>query len=157
MEITYTISKIHGNYRPLMNVEISLEEWEIALNPAEVSVKILSCEHDGLHNPRKSDDTVNETFFKEIEICAHTYKQYAVAGKRSHKIMLPFRPGKNPKYPEVEQALTDLRDKFEAALLEAHESIAFRRTATIGLTDTFKKKIAPYVAKHKMSGGNNNE
>lgn len=142
MIIDYTITKKHGNFRPELNISIKIEQWEKDLNPCPQIVKLKAASDYSSCIPYSNENAEKKTTDVEIEINQKLNNTY--------KLHMPYRPGKNPAYPEIDQALNELREKWEAAVLEAHDSIAFEISKKIEPSEPYKKKIAPWVAKQKM-------
>ncbi len=148
MIINYTIEKEHGNFRPKLTIKILKEKWEKKLNPESQYIKITVPHNFGYKRPYPVTEENTENKLTDVSISTDETEK---------TIYLPYRPGKNPTYPEIEQALNELHKKYEAAVLEAYQAIAFTRTDLIEPSKEFKKKIAPWVAKQKMLKGIENE
>jgi len=149
MIIDYNLKKQHGRYRPILTINISLEQWESDLNPQKVSVNLLCCIQNW--HPLTTDEAEkNVSGNCEIKIDAFSWSTNTRKNYHEYTITMPYREGKNPAYPEIDQALNELREKWEAAVLEAYNSIAFEINKEIGPSEPYKKKIAPWVAKQKM-------
>ncbi len=140
MRITWKITKKRGNWRPVLQYKILLEEWERELNIQipHITTNIPETPDYGDRCSREADPawTPKERIYLKPEYPTNHH--------------LPWRPGPNPEYPEVEEAMAMLRDAVEAAIIQAHDSLALEITGALEMTPQAKKRVAAYVAARKM-------
>lgn len=152
MKITWNITKKRGNWRPKLTVTVQLEEWEqdLALMSDEFQIKT------GIPLPPgswKSHCYPGEKERAAEELATQSFYTIGLrlGGSRTEwKANLPWRPGARPEYPEVEEAMHQLRDEIESLIKEAYDSEGWEAGGELGLTEETKRHVAPGVAARRM-------
>lgn len=150
MKITYDIKKKRGNFRPVLTVHYSFEDWEKELNVQEVGIKTpfpSNSKHggyfDGFMNEKRSECDNPKTWIR--------FKGFTLAtDSDGFETILPWRAGAKPKYKDVGIILKALQRKYEAALKEAYDSAPFEESGTLEMSSDCKKHVAPGIAAKKM-------
>ena len=136
MKITWKIHKKRGFFRPTLAYKVEFEEWEKSLGIPTVTIESTI--------PQPSDYYVNKDTLENDE--SETMISLGSAGGTP---TLPYRqPG---QYPEVKESMEQLRAAIEAAIIQAHDSLALNIKESLDMTPATKKHVAAYVARWKMT------
>lgn len=151
MNISWKITKKRGNWRPSFKITLTLEDWELDLglpDKIEVKTKIprpYACHEakcpPGLWERANPPEGTENTWQVKISL---------QAGNGTFTERLPWRPGAQPEYPEVEEAAHQLREEIERLIREAYDSEGWEAGGELGLTEETKRYVAPGVAARRM-------
>ena len=144
MKITWSITKKRGNWRPVLEYAVILDDWEKELQPQIPHVETNIPEPPEKYRKKDRGTEANPEWEPE------GYYMLDKTGRGA--IFLPWRPGANPDYPEVQEAMSMLRDAVEAAIIEAHDSLALEVSGELEMSAQGKRHVAAYVAARKMLG-----
>jgi len=154
VKIEWEIKKKRGNWRPVLTYSAQWEEWEQNLAPGEITIitKIpVPKDHYKHYCPPGQYERAEPPEYKEMD--NKTRYWCFICPISREEIRLPWRPGAQPEYPEVEEAFLALREAAEKAVQEALASEGWEKTGTLDMSPEYKKAVAGYVTARRMLEG----
>lgn len=148
MKITWTIEKPRGNFRPVLEYKITLEDFEKALAMPPVSI---ASEIPQIPDPRRKFclPGTNERESGWVPTRFHQLSspsfRRAQGGKR---IILPYTLCGS--FVQVENSFRRLRQAFEREMQAARDSGPVLMRRELCLTDDTRKEMATNIAAHRM-------
>jgi len=146
MKIKWVIKKKRGNWRPVVTYTCEKSDLEMELGISSVNIKTtipkvwrayyvddeeIALSREG-HEER--DETWDPRRYIQLSTPEPTEKSNTVS------FFLPWKPGPNPEYPEVEESFRRLQEEYEKKLKEACNSLPFEKKGEINITVEFKKQ-----------------
>lgn len=150
MKLSWAITKKVGNWRPVLKYSYVYERWEVDLRPATGSTSIVLPTAPTWHGYRtgSTDEVAN---YSTAEPCGKPRVMHFDDNPEcTYEVMLPWRPGGPPAYPEVEAAMAAFLAEWECRVLAALESGPLNEAGEIEHSIEFKRQVAPYVAAWRM-------
>jgi hypothetical protein len=143
MKIEYTITKKRGNWRPILAYKVIKEQWEIDLAVPGVYTDIrVPKGHDYVHSVLPGDSERGSEHVEDsaaLKLPPHDTAAYDA------KIILPWRPGAHPEYPEVHQAMRDLMTEWERRVAEAMDSGEVSQQFLVEPSEDYREKTQGYA------------
>ena len=152
MNITWKINKKRGNWRPTLIYKIVKEDWEVDLAIVQIAMLSTIPRHGGKYSSDKKcfhGSGERKKGWKPEEYYELNTPQPDSA-KYETSLVLCWKPGANPEYPEIKESFEKLRHAYEKVLKEAYDSIPFEKSGSLGMSKECKKHIAPGIAAKKM-------
>lgn len=149
MRIVWTIKKRRGNWRPVLSGEMTKEDWELALAVPGGSTGIT------IPTPRgwqRFATPEGENWEDNIATMAILHLPGPEELKGTLTVLLPWRRGARPEYPEVEAAMEALMREWERRVEAALASGEMDCSGEVEHSPEYKQRVAPYVAARRMLG-----
>lgn len=147
MEITWTINKKRGNFRPVLNYRIVLgkDEKDLAIPSVKVDSKIPKPVNSWEGHCYPGQNERGGIFDKETyEIVTPSFKTPEVRGK----ITLIWKD--TSSYPEVENGFSVVRKEIEKEILDAQKSLPINEDGSLDFSSEFREKGAPAIAAERF-------
>jgi len=148
MEITWKITKKRGNWRPFLKYTMTETEEEVDLCLPSIYVKTT------MPKVLRRSSVFPGKEEREEGWVPGEFEEVAtpLSGDRTRRgsLYLPWRPGANPEYPEVEESFKLVQEEYEKRLRVAYDSAPFEYSGKLSMTPETKKHIAPGVIAKKM-------
>jgi hypothetical protein len=149
--ITFEITKKRGNWRPKLVLKVNIPKelndlglpWSI---PIRTTFPKVCYTKDGACREGQYERGDPPEFSCDSEEVYISLKGSAL------ELVLPWRPGSDPQYPEVEEFILRVRTAVERQILMALESHAMDLKREVDWSHDFKRTVAPYLASVKMTG-----
>lgn len=148
MKIKWTIEKQRGNFRPVLEYDIVLEDFEIEL--ALPSVKIVSdiaCIPDPKCKFCLPHSNEREAHW-QADKYHNMYSPDCRKGKINKRIILPFTIINDFKL--IENSFIRLREAFEKEMQAAKDSESILIRQHLSLSDDVRNNMAAGIAAHKL-------
>ncbi len=138
MKIKWNINKKRGNFRPVLEYSIELENFECELAVEQVATQsTIPCPPGSWSAsclPGKSERAGEECGVHRIY--TPDYKTARAEGR----LILPWR--ESGDYPEVEESFLKLRDEFEHKLKAAYDSLPIDNGGVLELSVETRRHLA---------------
>lgn len=143
MRITYGITKRRGNWRPVLTYQCRKDkwEWDLAVPGGDTLVRV----------PR-GHTYIEKALPGELERADKPFTDMVVLKLPSsddmandQKVILPWRPGAHPEYPEVHEAMQALMAEWERRVSEAMASGEFTEQFLVDPTPAYVEATQGYA------------
>lgn len=147
MNMTWTITKKRGNFRPVLHYTLTLTDYEksLALPAVRIQSPIPKPPDAGWTHCWPGQNERGDWQPTEFHLLMTPSHQ---TGKAGDTLKLPWR--EDNVYPEVEQAFAMLRDAFEAALAQAVDSAPMDQSGSLETSEAARRHIAPALAAQRL-------
>lgn len=135
MELSYTIKKQAGNYKPILILSFQYEQWEIDLRPDPNPSGIIIDGNNVLF-PEPPTTDLSKPVTREIE--------------------LQFRP-QGKSYQDIDRLVRKVMRVWEQRVKDAIKSKSVKKKVTVGHREKYKRYIAPYVIAKKLQSAKKKE
>lgn len=147
MVIEWKITKKRGNWRPVLQVTMTKDQWEKDLNVNGGVVKTtIPCVPGSFGMPREGSFELKPGWEPQSYYEATLPSAWELS--HSFKLDIPLR--EDNQYPEVEESMALIMNEYEKRLRQAFESSHFERIGQLEMSTDTKIMVAPWVATVKM-------
>lgn len=148
MKIKWTIEKPRGNFRPVLEYEMILEDFEKELAMPSVSV---SSDVPVIPDPRchfcMPNSNEREPDWRPTRFHNFTSPDFR-RGKANKRLILPYTCSSD--FVEVESSFKRLRDAFEKEMQGAKDSESLLIRKELCLTEEARQNMATGIAAHRI-------
>ena len=148
MKIKWSIEKQQGNFRPVLEYKITLEEFEkdLAMHTVRVTSRIPKIP-ESIQRFCLPDTMEREADWKPKAFHV-IYTPSFSRGELKNKLILPYQ--NDTEFAMVEDSFKLLRQAFETELQAARDSMSVFQRHEMCLTDETRQKMATDIAASKM-------
>lgn len=120
MKVEYYIKKKRGRERPTLHIKVKITKEDAELNLAIGNI------HSTIPKPRERTSRISNLSIKDERDEKYSFDVYLYKSGDyftwNEVVLLPWRPGKRPEYPEVHESIKVIRKKVQHALDVAYNS-----------------------------------
>jgi hypothetical protein len=149
VKITWTITKKHGNWRPVFRYQCLQEDWEVELRVPSGHTDNITIPISGDWYKYLQSLTTEEKANGETPPCKDNLSlpRWGEQQYLSAEYILPWRPGNPPQYPEIEAAMQALMAEWERRVLETIQSGACRDEGEVTHSPEFRQQLRDWLNK----------
>ena len=155
MKIEYSITKKRGNWRPVLQYKCIKEQWEVGLSVPGGSTSIwIEAAYPYVSRderyvlPGNAERGKNKDWkAKPVEVKLPGSQQTEEKGE----ILLCWRPGAHPEYPEVHEAMRQLQAEWAGRVYEAMQSGEVAQSWLIMPSDEYRERTEGYAVAATLS------
>lgn len=149
MKITWTITKKHGNWRPVFRYRCIQEDWETDLRipgglTEYITVPVSGNWYQFLDQMSPEEKANGEAAPETQPLKLPSWRE---PNYLSAECILPWRPGNPPQYPEIEAAMQALMAEWERRVLETIQSGACRDEGEVTHSPEFRQQLRDWLNK----------